>query len=563
MKKIVFLIFITLILPFIGSVSIAAGKSDVSDKKLIIYADKNFPPYEFINSEGEPDGFNIDLFKCLMERLELDYEFRFGEWSDVITNFEADKIDIILGIANLPSRMDKMQFGLPYTQISLNIISKKTNKIGSRDELKNKRVVVQKDDWAHLYLKEKEVTPFILEAANPFEGLAYLKSGKVDALLCTDLVIEYQSLKELKKDYSIIHADIPAVPYSFAVQKSNDELLYKLNKGLYDLKTEGTYTRLYGKWFSLYDDNRIRAFLDKTICFIVFFVLLFGSFILIMHFKIRHATHALRQSKKALLGKNKELELVSQELQLNNRYLKKAREKAERSDKLKSAFLANMSHEIRTPLNAIVGFSQLLQQTDDPEERKEYSAIIEHNNTLLLKLINDILDLSRIEAGTEIFRKDPFLLSELFIELYTMFDIQIKDDIKFELDVPAMDYILHSDRQRIRQILSNFLDNAIKFTSSGSIWVGFRYTEDNLYLFVRDTGIGISKKEHKKIFERFEKLQPYSQGTGLGLSICKTIAWNLGMEIQVESEPGIGSAFTLCIPSKHVEDLRMTENEKN
>lgn len=228
----------------------------------------------------------------------------------------------------------------------------------------------------------------------------------------------------------------------------------------------------------------------------------------------------------------------------------KAKEVAEESNRLKSAFLANMSHEIRTPLNAIVGFSGLLATTDEKEEKEEYAKIIENNNQLLLQLINDILDLSKIEAGTLEFTLVPTDINRMLDELEQSFQLKMKEkNIRFYIAERVENCVITTDSHRIIQVLTNFLTNALKFTTQGAISIGYRLRDpQTLYFYVKDSGCGIAPEQQKKIFGRFVKLNSFSQGTGLGLSICEMIITHLQGEIGVESETGVGSTFWFTLP---------------
>ena len=225
-----------------------------------------------------------------------------------------------------------------------------------------------------------------------------------------------------------------------------------------------------------------------------------------------------------------------------------AREKAEESDMLKSAFLANMSHEIRTPLNAIVGFSSILAETDEEQEKREYISIIENNNALLLQLIGDILDLSKIEAGTLEFNFSDFELNELMHEKENIIRMKTAEGVELIFE-PGLDACLfHSDRNRLSQLLINLLTNAAKFTAKGSIRFGYRTEGSRLRFYVSDTGCGIPPEGQRRIFDRFVKLNSFKQGTGLGLPICKSIVEHLGGEIGVKSEEGRGTTFWFTLP---------------
>ena len=252
----------------------------------------------------------------------------------------------------------------------------------------------------------------------------------------------------------------------------------------------------------------------------------------------------------------KPLTLVGSSLVITNRKkmeqeLTTAKDLAEESNRLKSAFLANMSHEIRTPLNAIVGFSGILASTEEEEEKQEYVSIIENNNTLLLQLISDILDLSKIEAGTLELNYSNIELNELMRELERGFLLRVKTDaVKKEFVEPAGPCMAYTEKNRLSQLMINLVTNAIKFTEKGSIRFGYEMRENELYFYVADTGCGIPKDKQQNIFGRFVKLNSFAQGTGLGLSICQTLIERMGGRIGVESEEGKGSTFWFTLPYK-------------
>lgn len=248
--------------------------------------------------------------------------------------------------------------------------------------------------------------------------------------------------------------------------------------------------------------------------------------------------------------------------------LEKARSQAEQSDKLKSAFLANMSHEIRTPLNAIVGFSDLLMVTEDVEEKEEFIQIINDNNELLLKLINDILDLSKIEAGSVELKYEDFDLSVYFNEMTAVMQQRVVNpQVRLVSMNPYESCVVRLDKNRLAQILTNFVTNAIKYTSKGVIEMGYEKVNGNIRIYVSDTGIGIPEDKKDKVFHRFEKLDEFAQGTGLGLSICKAIVEACKGEIGFESEFDKGSLFWATLPcqfdSSESESSSSRQNSKN
>ena len=266
---------------------------------------------------------------------------------------------------------------------------------------------------------------------------------------------------------------------------------------------------------------------------------------------------------KELLGVVVKKEDISKLKKIENE-LRIAKEKAEESDRLKSAFLANMSHEIRTPLNAIVGFSGLLTATDDLEEKEEYTKIIDSNNDLLLQLINDILDLSKIEAGTLEFKMAEVNLNRILEDMENSFQLKVGNNVQLSFTERLSHCSIWTDKNRLSQVISNFLTNAIKFTKEGSITFGYQLRKHDLYFFVTDTGCGIKQENVNRIFDRFVKLNSFAQGTGLGLSISQMIIQKLGGKIGVESKEGEGSTFWFTLPDNvlmNIEKTNITANK--
>ena len=261
---------------------------------------------------------------------------------------------------------------------------------------------------------------------------------------------------------------------------------------------------------------------------------------------IREENHSVKKAFGVMRFISKEVEREQELIRL--------RDLAEESNRLKSTFLANMSHEIRTPLNAIVGFSKLIPTAETQEEADEFNRIITVNNELLLQLINDILDLSKIEAGQMEFSDQKIDFVTMLHDIYQSYQTRIKEGVTFEQEIPDGQLNIFADKNRISQVVTNFLNNAIKFTQKGSITIGYSHTGNEIRVFVRDTGIGISKENQAKIFDRFTKLNSHVQGTGLGLSISQTIVERYNGTIGVESKEGKGSEFWFTLPAKPIEN---------
>ncbi|KKB55060.1 ATP-binding protein [Parabacteroides gordonii] len=345
--------------------------------------------------------------------------------------------------------------------------------------------------------------------------------------------IDIQAGKIQQKDLHAIN--IPNV-YTFDAQKLKE---FNIDKNI--LPTNSILINTEGNLFIKY---RFEILLIVA-CILLIFLLM----ILLFLFR----TNRL---KDMLMNSLEQQKIVESELRV-------AKEKAEESDHLKSAFLANMSHEIRTPLNAIVGFSGLLAMAENYEERDEYINIINNNNELLLQLINDILDLSKIEANTLEFVYSDIDINQLLCDIEQTSRLKAADGVQVSFVEKLPHCIIRTDKNRLSQVVTNFINNAIKFTKEGSIYFGYKHKENNLYFYVSDTGCGIDKDVKDSVFQRFVKLDSFAQGTGLGLSICQMIVHKLGGEIGVDSELGQGSTFWFTLPDTVIEESHISVAETN
>lgn len=373
------------------------------------------------------------------------------------------------------------------------------------------------------------------------------------------MVYEAQ-IKELNQ---IMNTVLENIPISISVKDSGEDFKYLYRNSIYYDKNERVLSSVVGKTdFDLFPTKLATAYRDEDIA-----LLNNGQ-------KLSYTTESVdKKGKKHIINKIKllvdngdnppliiALRWDITDMKIMEQELIKAKEKAEISDKLKSAFLANMSHEIRTPLNAIVGFSRVIADTTNAEERLGYYNIVEANNSRLLQLINEILDLSRIESGMMEFTEAPINMNAMCLEIYDMHQFRCSENVRLVFDESDPDIWINSDKNRLIQVFSNLIGNAIKFTHHGNIRFGYKRKKDKIECYVTDTGTGISPDKVGKIFERFTKLDNFAQGTGLGLSICKSIIERLGGIISVESKLGEGTTFIFTHPHIINQDDNKTNN---
>lgn len=655
------------------------------DRVIITRGPDDYPPYIFTNEKGEPDGFCIELFKTVMNKLNLQYQISLGHLDSIcdMAESEPDKVDVVLGSLHTNIRTKFLDFCVPYSDIAFSIVSLKDNNYKTLSELDNKKVIILGKSQTYDVLSALHSTKEVIIANTIFEGLDMLANKEGDAMLMNAIPMFYYIDKNKVDDIFSSHsAELEPTLFSMAVTQQNKDLLYKLNKALYELKADGTYDKIYDKWITPYEQHHLSKnvrllLLASEIIFVLLLI-----FIFILRLRVNKVTKKLKQKNSEIsiivekLKKENELkskiekQLRQEELKfrtivnstneailihdaktgtvidcntstlqmygyerkedflkgnihlLSNtnseakdkieEVIKKGairfewlavrkdkstfwteismhcceinektsivavvrnideskkikdqiiadKEKAEKNNLMKSVFLANMSHEIRTPLNAIVGFSNMLESAESEADRKNFKSIILKNSDLLLQLINDILDMSKIESGEFLMQMSKFTVSSICEQVLSTIEFKIDKTIISLCNEANFNCIVESDRNRISQVIINFLTNAIKFTPSGSITLRTEKVENNkVEISVIDTGIGIPKDKIDSIFDRFLRLNTFVQGSGLGLSICQIIMQQLGGEIGVESEAGIGSRFWIRLP--YIQETAETEN---
>lgn len=508
--------------------------------------DPFWAPFSFNSKKKGYFGIIPDFFKLLKQRTGLNFEFvETATWDDTITLFKEKKIDIIDGLTKDSVRSQLMDFSEIFIQGDIAFITREDiNFIKDFSEVVSKRIATVKGYVTQSYLQENHPDLDMTLFKTIEEGLKALSNGEVDVFIIDVPTFDYHA-----KHFGLSNLKISGLtPYSFAlrvgVQKDEPELISILNKGisLIDDKEKGD---IYSNWVT---------FSKPVIDYSLITKILIGGLILFALFSYwnRRLVEEVKLRKKAEIT-------------------------ALQAARAKSEFLANMSHEIRTPMNSVLGFAELLDNMITDPEQKSYLKSIRAGGRSLLNIINDILDLSKIEAGKMQLRPEAISMERIFHEMQNFFvnRAQQKDlSLSFSLDQHFPPY-LFMDGTRLRQILTNLISNAIKFTDRGGIEVyGYVNTlEDtgetvSFTLSIRDTGIGIEKDQQKIIFEKFEQhigqdSERYG-GTGLGLSICKSLMSMMNGTIHVESEPGKGSVFFLefiriPITEQRQEDVKKTD----
>jgi signal transduction histidine kinase/ABC-type amino acid transport substrate-binding protein/CheY-like chemotaxis protein len=647
---------------FLIIISAQALYASDSQKKLTIKGDKAFPPYEFINKNGQPDGFDIDLIKAIMDRIGQPYSIELDSWNDAFKDFTDNKVDCLSGLVLSNQRTKNFFFSNNHSTINYVIVCRKkeSRNYNVFKDLEGKDIIVARGSITEQIIRDAGYGEHFIYVPTMEDGMKMLSKGVGDVAVTSVLVASNNIKNDKLHSLTTVDIGIPPMNYCFAFNKDNG-MVMKVNLALVSMKKDGSYKKLYDKWFpqerikheelianaigivllamlilfflfsrylrkkiktitraanlqnqryqtlydntmvglEYYDKDGILKDLNKADCEIYGIsdakkivdshLSLFDhpnlkdkinrndfktfSGIIKYDFRKGIRPHYLDYSTKdeiiyvylrliPIIDYHGNLESVictsvdlteqyslTLKLQESQERLEEAKAKAENADRLKSAFLANMSHEIRTPLNAIVGFSELMEGTDNAQERSNYMKIINQNNELLLNLIGDILDLSKIESGLFELKPETFDFSEVFEEVFSILNQRyVKPDVVFTKNNPYKKCILTLDKNRVKQICWNYLTNAVKYTKKGTIMMAYEYVDGGLKIDVKDTGIGIADDKKSRVFKRFEKFDDFAQGTGLGLSICKAIAESMGGKVGFESEFGKGSSFWAWLP---------------
>ncbi len=541
------------------------------DSVLHVIGDHNYAPYEFLNEQGQPDGFTVHIIKAVADVVKLNIDIELMPWSEVRLAVENGETDLVTGMYFTPERDKKVDFSIPHFISSYSVFVRKSSLFANNGDMEGKVIIVQDGDLGHDYVIEKFPDNQIIAVPDLDDVFIALSEGMGDCAFHSRL----QGVRCLKANGITNVKDsgkaVIQQKYCIAVPEGHAELLAILNEGLSIIKTNGTYNRIYEDWFGIYEEDVVlwQDVLNYVLWIVIPLLVLILIFVIwsyTLKKEVRKKTSELKVELRHRQVIQKELEEIQNQLRKQNQKLirrneriasinselKEAKSLAEKNDNLKTAFLANMSHEIRTPMNAIIGFCELLEiEALDPVIQR-YTIIISQSAARLLRLLDDIIDISKIESGVIGFSVAQIRLKPLLEELFDQYHLSITDkdlELIIDSDPYCEEYSLKTDPYRLIQVLNNFLSNAMKHTKNGKIVLGCKKEKDCIRFWVSDTGRGIPGEDLPHVFERFYQAGNHQAGgTGLGLAIARSIVEHLGGKIGVESDENKGTTIWFTHP---------------
>ncbi|WP_442915636.1 ATP-binding protein [Marinobacter sp. C2H3] len=530
--------------------------------KLRLALRSDWPPFEF-SQDGRASGLVPDLVSHLEDRLDVTFErTMIDSRTKAEQMLEDGEVDVLPGLSRTPRTEDRFLFTRPYLSVPIVLAIRDDGRfIGDLRELRDEKVGVVNGHAAHDYLLINHPNLNLYPMDSVEQGLLALSNGDLDVMVTQIPAVSYTVARLGLSNLRITSITPYQYDLRLAVRKNQPELLSILNKALSSLDKSETEA-IYNRWIHLDIEQETDYTVVRRVVLIAIVVVLI---FLYWNRKLSREVDERIRSENALRRSEDELRAAKLEAERLAR-------QAEAASRSKSEFLANMSHEIRTPMNAVIGYSDLLSNTvTDPQQRNYLDAIRAGSRSLLM-LINDILDLSRIEAGKMRLDYAPVSVRRLLGDVRHIFDLRAREQgITLEVSVGSgLPDTMVLDETRLRQVLFNLVGNAIKFTHEGGVTVrarssaldaetgpdGVERRYCRLTVTVRDTGIGIAPDQQERIFDAFEQQEGQNTrrygGTGLGLAISRKLARMMGGELSVDSEPGVGSVFTVTLPRVEV-----------
>ena len=527
-----------------------------------------WPPFEF-SEDGKVRGLVPDLVSRLESQLGVSFALsEIDDLSEAEQQLRDGDLDILPALSLTPQREGEFLFSRPYLTLPIALVIRDDGRfIGDLRELRDERVGVVGEQAGHDYLLINHPDLNLYPVRTVEEGLLALSNGDLDVMVTQIPAVSYTVARLGLSNLRITSITPYQYELRFAVSRDRPELLRILNKTLGSLTPQET-EEIYNRWIHLDIEQEADYTVVRRVILIALVVVLI---FLYWNRKLSREVDERIRSEEALRRSEDELRAAKLEAE------RLARE-AESANRAKSEFLANMSHEIRTPMNAVIGYSDLLDKSVTEPQQRSYLEAIRAGSRSLLMLINDILDLSRIEAGKMRLEYAPLTVRRLLDDVRHIFDLRAQEqgiglDVSVDPGTPA---VMLLDETRLRQVLFNLVGNAIKFTHDGGVTVRAHATDCSecnsdtdqrccLVITVADTGIGIAEDQQVRIFEAFEQQEGQSSrkygGTGLGLAISRKLVQMMGGEMSVASQPGVGSTFTVTLRDVAITELASEEDE--
>ena len=545
--------FVLLILAVISLLGCRAGSAEESyvsetfpsepntatdDAPLLrVGGDHKYPPFEFINDRGLPDGFNIELLRRLSEIMNLHLSIELTTWTEARRRLREGEVDMLAGMYRTPQRDALHDFTVPHFIASYGLFVRDGSPVRQIDDLDEATILVHQGDLGHDFVLQQNLGGSMVAVPEWPEVLRALSDGRGDAAVFGMA----QGMKELReRGYRNVHMlETPLFerPYAMAVAEGDSELLAKLNEGLSILKSTGEFDKIYQRWFGVLEPTPWWSRRGARITFIalgslLFIVALGGIWVLALRREVRKKTTQLETALEDSESSKRELEFANQ---------------------TKLRFLANVSHELRTPLHGVMGMTELLSKTELDVAQRSLLQKVDDASRQLFRVLSDLLDFSRSVSGRLSIEPETFKLQELprWLEP-TLRNLAEAEGLAFEFSARLPEAEVNGDRQRIGQVLTNLATNAVKFTREGTVSLELLHENEELRITVSDTGPGIAKEDKNKIFDPFvqsgsARSHP-AGGLGLGLSIVKSLVDEMEGSIEIDSEENHGATFLVSLP---------------